>query len=1136
MTTTSHIGRRIWVRARSFVARPTATGRRRPLLRRLEATTAVLLCVSALLATVAATTSALAVPGAVATTPKLSWVQFAPATSPPARVAASLAFDAGTGQTVLFGGDGATNGHLNDTWTWNGTTWKQLNPPTSPPARVEASMAYDSRTGQLVLFGGFGGLGDDPPLDDTWTWNGTTWTQLNPPTSPPARERASMAYDPSTGQLVLFGGYGPGYLHDTWTWDGTTWTQQSPKASPSDRIGASLADDPGTGQLVLFGGDGGNVGYLNDTWTWDGTNWTQLSPATRPSARWDAPMAYDPGRGEVVLFGGRGTGGGLGDTWAWKGTTWTQLNPATSPPARTEASMAYDPSTGQLVLFSGLDENFVHLDDTWTYQPVLAPKITSSHSDAFTQGVPDKFTVTATGTPSSLVAETGTLPAGITFIDNGNGTASLSGDATQSGTFPLTVTAANGVSPNATQLFDLTVNPPVTTWSQLSPGTDPGDLDAASVAYDPATSQLVLFGGSTGTNAYVDGTWTWNGTTWAQLSPAGSPPARARASMSYDAATGQLLLFGGIGAGATFLNDTWSWNGTTWTQLAPATSPPVRYNASMAYDPITSQLLLFGGTGSSTATGADTWTWNGTTWTQLSPATSPSARARSMIAYDPATSQLVLFGGSTPSGSPSLNDTWTWNGTTWTQLAPATSPGARAYGVLGFDAATEQLVLFGGVAPGSTLLADTWTWTGTTWSQLSPVTCPSARDRSAAAYDPATSQLLLYGGGSSTLYQSDTWSYGPVPASAPTAPSIGTATAGNVSATVTFNPPANNNGSAVTSYMVTATDLTTPANGRQTASGVGSPIRLSGLTNGDRYTFRVRATNGVGTGASSAASNAVTPATVPGAPIIGAANAGNHSASVAFTAPANDGDATITGYTVTARDLSSEVNGGQTASGLASPITVSGLTNGDSYTFAVTATNRAGTGPPSAASNEVVPFASITISSLEPGQLAQRVAANVVIDGSGFVSSLNVTVSGGGITLTLVSVAPTSVTIRAKVGASASLGARNVTVSDVNGSATCTGCLNVIATPTLTSISPASASQGSTTNATLTGTGFAAGAKVTGPKGVTFSNVIVVNSTTLAATMKVSATATTGTNLSVTVTNDAVGGYGKVTAGVLTIT
>ena len=94
-----------------------------------------------------------------------------------------------------------------------------------------------------------------------------------------------MAYDAATGQVVLFGGTNGSNLGDTWTYNGTTWTQQSPATSPSARSESTMAYDAATGQVVLFGGNNGS-GYLNDTWTYNGTTWTQQSPATRPSARY----------------------------------------------------------------------------------------------------------------------------------------------------------------------------------------------------------------------------------------------------------------------------------------------------------------------------------------------------------------------------------------------------------------------------------------------------------------------------------------------------------------------------------------------------------------------------------------------------------------------------------------------------------------------------------------------------------------------------------------------------------------------------------------------------------------------------------------------------------------------------------
>lgn len=165
---------------------------------------------------------------------------------------------------------------------------------------------------------------------------------------------------------------------------------------------------------------------------------------------------------------------------------------------------------------------------------------------------------------------------------------------------------------------------------------------------------------------------------------------------------------------------------------------------------------------------------------------------------------------------------------------------------------------------------------------------------------------------------------------------------------VSFLPPTTTGTSAITGYTATSTP------GSLTGTAASSPISVAGLTNGTSYTFTVHATNTSGNGPESAASNIAVPATVPGAPTIGTAVAGDGSVSVAFTAPASDGGSAITSYTATSSP------GGITASASASPISVTGLTNNTDYTFSVVATNQYGNSAASSFSNTVTPTTTVT--------------------------------------------------------------------------------------------------------------------------------------------------------------------------------
>ncbi len=121
-----------------------------------------------------------------------------------------------------------------------------------------------------------------------------------------------------------------------------------------------------------------------------------------------------------------------------------------------------------------------------------APAITSMAATRATASSPMAFTVTATGAPTPAFTETGTLPAGLTLHDNGDGTATLAGTpaAGSAGTYPITITAANGVGPDAAQAFTLTdVNLAV---SKLKPATvAPGTQEKVTITgsgFEPGAS------------------------------------------------------------------------------------------------------------------------------------------------------------------------------------------------------------------------------------------------------------------------------------------------------------------------------------------------------------------------------------------------------------------------------------------------------------------------------------------------------------------------------------------------------------------------------------------------------------------------------------------------------------------------
>lgn len=225
-------------------------------------------------------------------------------------------------------------------WAWDASGWTQL---TGGPTTIDAAATHDGTNGVSLWFGGTT-LPFFTPVDDFWQWDGATWTQLFPPTAPPARESAGMAYDSARGRAVLFGGCGAGSqaLADTWEWDGASWMQRTPATAPPAGP-AVLAFDAARSRTVAFSN------AVPGTWEWDGTSWQQIVTGNAP-AGFVRSMTYDAAR--QVCHAIRPVGFGR-EEWFYDGTDWT-AGPITNGPGSSRQGVAYDTLRQVVLAYEGL--------------------------------------------------------------------------------------------------------------------------------------------------------------------------------------------------------------------------------------------------------------------------------------------------------------------------------------------------------------------------------------------------------------------------------------------------------------------------------------------------------------------------------------------------------------------------------------------------------------------------------------------------------------------------------------------------------------------------------------------------------------------------------------------------------------
>lgn len=413
-----------------------------------------------------------------------TWTQLTPAALPPCVNEGHFVYQQHNNRPLLFGGVCLTGtAPLDEFWEFDGTTWIKV--ATAKFTRgIGQAIAYDTLRDHVVVFGGTAAF--DPTLSSfTTLLKGAVAHVTFTVARPSPRSLMVLEGDPARNVVWMFGGLDETssiYNSDVWGYRDGQWWPSTVAGAPSGCETALSAFDTDRNKLVVTCAG-------STTYEWDGTEWKSFaSLKPLPEGRLYARMVYDQRLKKTVLFGGYFTGNFRNDTWVWNGEKWEELDDIRNsdrPPHRSMFAMWYDPLLQRTVLYGGfgrgsVNEKVTRYDDMWTF------------------------------------------------------------DGSK--------------------------------WTKLS-ATTPGARFGAQVGVNRATGKVLLHGGlrseavnETAVRQWFDNdTWEWDGaqSKWTQLHPATIPPVRENGGLTWEPATGQMVMFGGYAEGF-YLSDTWVWDGVDW--------------------------------------------------------------------------------------------------------------------------------------------------------------------------------------------------------------------------------------------------------------------------------------------------------------------------------------------------------------------------------------------------------------------------------------------------------------------------------------------------------------------------------------------------------------------------------------------
>ncbi|HEX8169792.1 MAG TPA: kelch repeat-containing protein [Thermoanaerobaculia bacterium] len=536
--------------------------------------------------------------------------------------------------------------------------------------------------------------------------------------APSPRAHARLVFDKSAGVGVLFGGQSANdtataiaYQSDeTWIWTGFYWVQRFPQHHPAGRSAHGMVYDSNRQRVVLFGGrktvgaTADTVTFHNDTWIWQNDDWTQLATPNAPSPRALVGMAFDPLRDRVVLYGGNDVTGGkvtsLFDTWEFDGTNWIRY--ATDEPKVEKPLLTYDAARHEVIMVGTKDD--------------LSKTTIMYRYD----GAAHTWSPVAPAALPPCVNE-----AAMTFDESSN-----------------TIVLTGGVCTITTSTSDEVWQWNGENWVKPTiPAA--GRATGQAIAYDSLRGEVVTFGG---TNAFAAGprssTEVLRNNLWRFVFSNRTPAPRSLLSFVSDPVNRTIWLIGGLDEfGQSYIDDFWSYRNNQWIPQTLTNGPALCGGPVSAFDANRSRLVV-------ACSGAEVYEWDGATWKSLTSKTKPPIRRFANAVYDASIKKVVLFGGW--DGTDFRNDTWTWDGTTWTEIKKD-RPTARASFAMWYDPLMQKTVIYGGIGRPNvdsrvTRYTDMYSFNGTGWSKLNVTATPGERFGPQVGVDPRTGKVLLVGG------------------------------------------------------------------------------------------------------------------------------------------------------------------------------------------------------------------------------------------------------------------------------------------------------------------------------------------------------------------------------------------------------